>query len=499
MIKKISVIFVVLIVIIAMCENVYATELQTKLDIVQKASETKYLENDQGYISKTIVDSNADTGEVTIELKLSNAKKESQTEATTEIMLVIDNSPSMDFVTTTGKTRKELVIESTKKLVNSIFKNSTNANIGIVDFHGDDGWWISNVGIQNATLRQKPINDKDLILSKLDELNKDSTVAGTNIDAGLQRAEKSFSSSCKNKVIILLTDGVPNADVTGNNADNDTTTEIALKVQATTKETLQRLDKEGINIISMMTGMSKEDGNTDKEGNVYEDSNVEDELKAVERIFGTTSNPTVGKYYLVKSVNVDNIISNDILKDVMEKIQNPINTVKVVDYFPEDITENFDFTYVGKPSLGTVSSDGIDKKTNTITWDIGTLKGEETATLKYKLKIKDMKNKDLLNKTIATNDKVVLTYKDVNSKNYNVTLSSSPKIQLSEVKEDENKEQNQNKDGNSKNDGQDRDTTKANSKLPQTGESIVYIVSIGVIVIAITFVTLKLKRMKDVK
>ena len=42
-----------------------------------------------------------------------------------------------------------------------------------------------------------------------------------------------------------------------------------------------------------------------------------------------------------------------------------------------------------------------------------TVKDEEEATLKYKLKIKDMQNKNLLEKTISTNEKVVLTYKDM--------------------------------------------------------------------------------------
>ena len=58
-----------------MCNSVKAVELKTTLNIIQYASETKYLENNQGYISKSIVDSNKDTGEVTIELKVANTKK----------------------------------------------------------------------------------------------------------------------------------------------------------------------------------------------------------------------------------------------------------------------------------------------------------------------------------------------------------------------------------------------------------------------------------------
>ena len=92
-------IFLVIEIIFCAFSNAFASELKTSLDIVQKASETKYLENDQGYISKTIVDSDASNGEVTIELKLSNTKKDVTKQESTEIMLVIDNSASMDFTT----------------------------------------------------------------------------------------------------------------------------------------------------------------------------------------------------------------------------------------------------------------------------------------------------------------------------------------------------------------------------------------------------------------
>lgn len=169
----------------------------------------------------------------------------------------------------------------------------------------------------------------------------------------------------------------------------------------------------------------------------------------------------------------------------MEKIQNPINTVKIVDYFPEDITENFDFSYVGSPSIGT-TSDSIDTESKTITWDIGTLKGDEVATLKYKLKIKDMKNTELLNKTIATNDKVVLTYKDTESKDYKVELASSPEIQLSEIK-------------NSNENGTDVDNSIAPGRLPNTGVSMTIIIS-AIIVSLIALIFYKqFNKFKDIK
>lgn len=470
------------ILILSIPNMVKAADLKTELNIIQKSSETKYLENDQGFISKTIVDSNKNTGEVTIELKLSNTKKVTENDNSTEVFLVIDNSPSMDFVTANGKTRKEIVISSAKNLVNSLFENASNIKVGIIDFHGNNGW--EGVGIQNATLRKKLTNDKNVILEDLEKLNTSKTVGGTNIDAGLQRAEKNFTSIKNNKVIILLTDGVPNADVKGTKAGEKTTDANSVIVHNNTKETLTRLQNSGINIISMMTGISEADGNTDKDGTEYVINPIEDDLKVIENIFGTTSAPTAGKFYLVQSADVSNIIEKDILSNVMEIVQNPINNVKIVDYFPTDITENFDFSYVGNPNVGT-KSDNINNETNTIEWNIDALKGNEVATLKYKLKIKDMKNENLLNKTIATNKKVVLTYKDTEAKDYTVTLSSSPKIKLSEVKVVNPSTPK-------------KDTTTAPGKMPQTGiYSAVIIATIAVAGIGIATFK-KYRNLRDI-
>ena len=432
--KKIFIIFIMFILLVGICGSVNASELKTKLDIIQKSADIKYLENDQGYISKQIVDSNTDTGEVTIELKLSNTSKETENNSDTEVFLVVDNSPSMDFVTSTGKTRKEIVLNSASSLVESIFNISSNIKIGLIDFHGSG--FLEGASIYNATVRQKLTDDKTTALDAISKELERSTASGTNIEAGLRTAMKNFSTSANNKVVILLTDGIPTADINGNVESEGINSEKGIIIQNNTKQAILDLKSNGIYTITMLTGMSESDGNTDKNGNVFNDRDtLEEQLAAAERIFGTSENPTADRYYLVKSADINSIINNDILQDVSNKIRKPMNNVKVVDYFPQNITENFEFSYVGNPSIGTASNT-IDSESKTITWDIGTLKGDEVATLKYKLKIKDMKNTNLLNKTIATNEKVVLTYKDTNSKDYTVELTSSPKIQLSEVKEE---------------------------------------------------------------
>lgn len=53
--------------------SVCATNYQ--LNIEKENAETKYLENNQGYISKKIINSNSTNGEVTVELTVSNSNK----------------------------------------------------------------------------------------------------------------------------------------------------------------------------------------------------------------------------------------------------------------------------------------------------------------------------------------------------------------------------------------------------------------------------------------
>jgi hypothetical protein len=395
----------------------------------------------------------------------------------------------MDFVTSTGETRKEIILNSATQLVESIFNMSSTVKVGLIDFHG------TKYSTYDATVRQELTTDKNIMLTAINNELERSTVSGTNIDAGLKTAQKNFSTTANNKVIILLTDGIPNSSVDGTHTGNDVTTEKSILVQNNTKQALLDLKTDGIYTITMLTGMSESDGNTDKNGTEFTETNtIEEELAAAERIFGTQTNPTADKYYLAKSADINNIITNDVLQDVSNKIRIPINTVKIVDYFPADITENFEFSYVGSPSIGSVS-DNIDAENNTIEWNIGTLRGDETATLKYKLKIKDMKNENLLNKTISTNEKVVLTYKDTDSKDYAVTLTSSPKIQLSKAEELTTAVTNDSNTGTKNN----NDTTTANRVLPKTGVSYsIIIVLVGVILIAI-FNFRKNKSYKDIK
>lgn len=431
-INKTTSVFLITLIIFSIFYSVFASNTNTLLEVVEKASKTEYLENNQGYISKTIIDSNANTGEVTIELKLSNTKNETSKSKNTEIILVIDNSVSMKFKTADGKTRKSILLDSAKNFVNSIFETSNNVKVGIVKFCGEYGFWVP---ANAASLITKPTEKEEDVIEGITKIEKISTESGTDIQKGLIKAENAFSKDAGNKVIILLTDGCPTEDASGNylyNNEQVMTNEKYRKIIQNTKNELINIDKKGIKLISLMTGVNSND--LDENGNVVK--NTEDEIQAIETIFGTESKPTAGKFYNVKTTDISNVVKNDITKDVQQILNTPINNVKIQDYFPQEIIDNFEFSYVENPNIGTVSKN--INKDNSIEWNIGTIKGDETATLRYKLKIKNMENKQLLDKVISTNEKVILNYRDNNAKEYTLNLSTSPKIKLTEVKEELN-------------------------------------------------------------
>ena len=467
--KKKIVIFIYIIAFI-LSSSVYANDIKTELRLFEKFSEKKYLTNDQGYLIKTVTDINKDIGEAIVELKLSNTAKdeESKEQLDTEIVLVVDNSGSMDFKLSNGKKRKEVVVESAKNLTNKIYDNIDNVKMGIVRFWGKD-----NMGYA-ASIMSNVTSDKKVIISHLDSIAEMKTEPGTNIEAAILAANRMFTKKSKNKIIILLTDGIPNID-------NEYNTDLET-VFNNTKKTLQSIGDKAY-IISIMTGVSDED--LDKEKNIKP-------TDIVKRIFGTDEKPTTGKFYNISDLDIDRVVSENVYKDLIKKVRNPINNVKMVDYFPKDIIENFEFSYVDKPNIGSISNE-IRKNDNSIDWDIGTLKAGSVATVRYKLKIKDMKNKALLNKVLSTNEKVILTYSDNKNIGYNVVLDTSPKIQLAEIE----KQNNINIDKNNKKiNGIKKDNTTAKGRLPQTGESLTIFIVFGLCVVVLIVLYKKVNNYK---
>ena len=231
---------IMLLILILISNNVNATTTNV-LEVIKEASTTKNLENEQGYISKTIVSSNPEKGEATIELKLANTKDKTQITDATEIFIVLDDSPSMEFVTDSGKTRKELIVNSAINLVGAIYDNSTNVKVGVITFDG------TTRSEYDAIIERQLTDSKERVISTLNgKLGSSWSLGGTNIDAGLKKAQKNFSADVKNKIIILLTDGIPNSTTIGKGSSDDVTTDDAKEVQDITKQAIIDVKQSGI-------------------------------------------------------------------------------------------------------------------------------------------------------------------------------------------------------------------------------------------------------------
>lgn len=390
--KKFSIITLIIFMFTINIMPVFADSY--KLNIEKESSDIKYLENDQGYISKKIINSNPEAGEVTVELEVSNKSQNKETQVTVkenaEIVIVLDESGSMlsTIDHENNLNRYQVVVSAANELINNILSNSTTAKIGTVSFAKD------------ALVTQTLTSDKTLLANVYANGRLDNIGATTYTARGLEKAETLFSNADTAKIIILLTDGSP----------SDSTD---------TKNKLNELQEKGYSIITMLS----------------------DNSSVSSSVYGTTENPTVGKLYLIGDSEISTIIKDNIFSDVMEIIKknDSITNVSITDYFPEDISDNFQFSYVTKPTTGTVSE--TISENNTITYTLDELKGNESVKIAYKLKLKEMNDNDLLDKVISTNEKVVLNYTDINTTDYEVILTSSPSIKLVKIEEQKNVEQ----------------------------------------------------------
>ena len=489
------------------------------LNIIQKASETKYLDNDQGNISKTIIDSDAEKGEVTVEVKLSNTSKETSTKRfdNSEVFIIIPESSK-------DEENQNKILTYVETLAQKVLAKSSNVKIGVIGMKGtisdtytdENGKTFAGKNDQsdvngtadNAECVVELTQDLTKLKTDLGKMNSEKTIYHNNLQAALRLAKNSFSNNT-NKILISLYDNVPSiaigihSQITyGGWFSEYQTAEEAARAKlnglvSNTKSEILSLKEANIDFILLRPDDSKFDQKYFSTTTGETTCNIDGKPYADE-LYGTLENPTYGKMYSLNNDNLEKIVTEDIYQEVIEKVRTAISNVKIVDYFPEEIVKYFDFSYNSKPNIGTVS-EKIDEK-NTITWNIDKLEPNKVATLQYKLKIKTMsKNSPIYNKEIATNEKIILNYKDSNEKDCEVTLASSPKIKLSDVKNDtdSSKANNTNVKNTNAPSGK-QDTTVAKTILPNAGKNIIIIS----IVLSIFFVIVGVKKCskyKDVK
>lgn len=364
-------------------------------------------------LERSVISKNLDNKEITMQLKITN--NEENLKPTGEIMLVIDNSKSMLESVTDIKTREDLVIDSAKTLITNLLEDNTKLKIGIVSFSTNST--VSKEGtIEDAKIVSELTNDTEHLISSVSSIEYDGP--RTNLDAGITLAQQYFTkeTDSSHKYIIVLSDGVPNVavDYDKNYYSDDVITK--------TKTKLQSLSSITNNVIIMLTGISNGDAVASPSTKTYD--------QIINEIFGTTTNPTIGKFYYVTDDKIEDTIKTNIYKDLLP-ISQSFTNLKIIDTFTDEIVKNFDFSYEKNPSIGSIS-DKIDTTTNSITWTIPELKSGETAIVQYKLKLKENYDENIVNKVLDTNKKLDLTYTDYSNTTDTKTSDITPKVKLTE-------------------------------------------------------------------
>lgn len=419
--KKIA--LTIFLIIMMMTTSVFATakSADVKMEVVEDNVCTIKL-NEKANLEKKLVEYDLDKHQVTLQLKVNNAAEAKIPSG--EMMLVIDSSNSMDQKVDDNTTRKELVLNSANKLVESLLKaNPTTLKIGVVTFstssQKDEN---GNLIIGTEADAQKVCdftNNVQTLKSKISAI--EGTGQYTNLDSGLKLAKSQYTSEDNNKYMIVLTDGLPNIAI----GYNDLTSYKGLTdVITATKATLKSLDN--VDVMTMLTGIDTEDATFRMEGeNKYTYGQV------IQEVFGTESKPTVGKFYKINDNQIEKTITETIYRELLP-VENALTDIVVKDYFPEYIVNNFEMTYVEGIDTSNVSAK-IDTETNSITWNLAKLGANQSAMIQYRLTLKDEFDEKIIGEILNTNDSVEVTYKDFDGSTKTEKSDVTPKIKLTKI------------------------------------------------------------------
>ena len=422
--KKITLIIFLLITMIATTVFATAKSSDVTMEVVED-NICKIKLNESADFEKKLIETDLTKHQVTLQLKVNNAAKSMIPSG--EMMLVIDSSSSMDQIVSGTTTRKDLVLNSANKLVESLLKaNPTSLKIGVVTFSTgttkDANGYLVTGTEADAQKVCDFTNDVSALKTKISAI--EGTGQYTNLDSGLKLAKSQFTSTDNNKYMIVLTDGLPNLAV----GHNDLVTYNGLTdVINETKSTLTSL--KNVDLITMLTGIDNEEATFRTDGtNTYTYGQV------IQTVFGTEENPTTGKFYKISDNEIEKTITEKIYRDLLP-VDNELNDIVVKDYFPQYIVDNFEMEYVEGIDVSNVSAK-IDTETNSITWNLANLPAGKTATIQYKLTLKDEFDEKIIGKILDTNEKVDITYKDFDGSAKEQTSDVTPKIKLVRIPED---------------------------------------------------------------
>lgn len=427
-VSKITIILMLLVMCIS--TSVFATtetskkEMSKATDVKMEVVEDNICKieiNEECEFEKKLVIKDLENHTVTLQLKISNNSEIIIPEG--ELILVIDSSMSMDSkIDENGTTRKDIVLNSANKLVTSLLEaNPETLKIGVVTFStssekNEEGFLITGTEADAQKVCDLT-NDVNTLTEKISAIQGEGPY--TNLDSGLQLAKKQFSEKDTNKYMIILTDGLPNLAVGYNDlVSYQGTTDVINQ----TKKTLNSL--ENIELITMLTGITEGEAILKEEGtNTYTYNQV------ITEVFGTEENPTKGKFYNISDNEIEKTITEKIYKDLIP-IEKTLTNLKIVDYIPQEIAENFDVV-INEESKELQATISEDKRT--ITWEVEELKAGEEKTLKFDLILKDEFNEKIIGEILNTNEKVDIYYNDFDGIEQQKTSDVTPKVKLTAV------------------------------------------------------------------
>lgn len=408
--------FLTIFLILILLANVsFASYSTVTMNVVEEPICTINFTENSGF-EKKLISKDLNNKEVTIQLQVTN--NEISNKPTGEVVLVLDNSESMTHETSTGEIRKDLIYNSAKTLISNLLKDNVELKIGIVSFSTNID--MSKQGtLEDANLVSNLSNNTTTLINAIDNIETDGP--RTNLESGLSLASTLFTKTANNKYMIVLTDGVPNVAI------NFDKYYFSDDVISKTKTELQNISNLGINISTLLTGIDNENALATRTAPNESDKTYK---QIIEEIFGTTEKPTAGKFYYVTDDKIEETITNEIYNSLL-----PTNTsfkdITIIDYFPKEIVNNFDFAYITKSNLGTISTT-VDSTNNSITWSIPELAVGETATVQYKLKLKENFDSSIVDKILNTNEKVDISYTDFDNAKQEKTSNVTPKLKLTE-------------------------------------------------------------------
>ena len=405
--KKFYLTMVIFTVIMMLSSVLFAANAETFEVVDDQVCTIKI--NDYCDFEKKMISYDLDKRQVTIQLKITNNAPVNVPNG--EVMLVLDDSNSMNEDTSTGEKRGDLVYSAAKSLVSKLLENGDNVKIGIVKFSTNPDFDLEGT-IQDASVVSELTTSKEDLLNAIDNIDK--VGIRTDLASGLTLASRQFSESNANKYLVVLTDGVPNVAMDLASSEQGYGDNVINK----TKSTLQSLST-NYNIITMLTGISTPDAIAT--GSPYTYGQI------IEKVFGTADNPTAGKFYYITDSQITKTVDEDIYTNLLSTPQS-ITDIKVNDFFPQEIVDNFNFAYVQNPTKGTIT-ESIDNE-NKIVWSIDDLASGETATVQYTLTLKDDYDPSIVNVVLDTNEKVDITYKDFDGTDKIKTSEDTPKVKI---------------------------------------------------------------------